>query len=102
MTKSPNSPDQFVRLYQKLQLIRKVEEEIARIFPSDKNKSPFHLSIGQEAVSVGVCDALRPDDVGAPTYRCHAAYLAKGGNLNGMMAELFGKGAGSAGGKGGS
>jgi TPP-dependent pyruvate/acetoin dehydrogenase alpha subunit len=102
MTKNSNSPDEFARLYQKLQLIRRVEEEIARIYPSDKIKSPVHLSIGQEAVSVGVCDALRPDDVVAPTYRCHAAYLAKGGNLNGMMAELFGKGAGSAGGKGGS
>jgi len=102
MTKNPSSPDQFARLYQKLQLIRRVEEEIARIYPSDKIKSPVHLSIGQEAVSVGVCDALRPDDVVAPTYRCHAAYLAKGGNLNSMMAELFGKGAGSAGGKGGS
>ena len=47
-------------------------------------------------------DALRPDDVVAPTYRCHAAYLAKGGDLRGMMAELYGKGTGSAGGKGGS
>ena len=90
------------RIYQKLQLIRKVEEEIARVYPSDKIKSPVHLSIGQEAVAVGVCDAMRPDDVVAPTYRCHAAYLAKGGDLRGMMAELYGKGTGSAGGKGGS
>jgi len=90
------------RVYLKLQLIRRVEEEIARIYPTDKIKSPVHLSIGQEAVSVGVCDVLRPDDVIAPTYRCHAAYLAKGGNLRGMMAELFGKVAGSARGKGGS
>jgi pyruvate dehydrogenase E1 component alpha subunit len=90
------------RIYRKLQLIRKVEEEIARIYPSDKIKSPVHLSIGQEAVAVGVCDPLLPDDVVAPTYRCHAAYLAKGGDLRGMMAELYGKGSGSARGKGGS
>jgi pyruvate dehydrogenase E1 component alpha subunit len=90
------------RIYQKLQLIRRVEEEIARIYPSDKIKSPVHLSIGQEAVSVGVCDVLRPDDVIAPTYRCHAAYLAKGGDLRRMMAELYGKAAGSARGRGGS
>ena len=50
-------------LYRKLRLIRRAEEEIARIYPSDKIKSPVHLSIGQEAVSVGVCDPMRPDDV---------------------------------------
>src|SRR4030095_5425498 len=90
-----NSMTDLERIYRKLQLIRKVEEEIARIYPSDKIKSPVHLSIGQEAVAVGVCDPLLPDDVVAPTYRCHAAYLAKGGDLRGMMAELYGKGSGS-------
>src|ERR1700692_2455674 len=89
-------------LYSKLRLIRRAEEEIARIYPSDKIKSPVHLSIGQEAVAVGVCDALRPDDVVSPTYRGHAAYLAKGGDLQAMMAELYGKATGCAGGKGGS
>ena len=62
----------------------------------------MHLSIGQEAVSVGVCDVLRADDVVAPTYRGHAAYLAKGGPLRGLFAELYGKATGVAGGKGGS
>ena len=76
------------RLYRKLRFIRRVEEEIARIYPSDKIKSPVHLSIGQEAVAVGVCDALREDDVVSATYRGHAAYLAKGGDLRAMMAEL--------------
>jgi TPP-dependent pyruvate/acetoin dehydrogenase alpha subunit len=90
------------RIYRSLRLIRRAEEEIARIYPSDKIKSPVHLSIGQEAVSVGVCDALRPDDVVAPTYRGHAAYLAKGGPLRGLFAELYGKATGVAGGKGGS
>lgn len=90
------------RVYRSLRLIRRVEEEIIRIYPTDRIKSPVHLSIGQEAVSVGICDALRPDDVIAPTYRGHAAYLAKGGSLCGMMAELYGKSTGVAGGKGGS
>lgn len=90
------------RLYRQLRRIRRVEEEIARIYPSDKIKSPIHLSIGQEAVSVGVCDALREDDVVSGTYRGHALYLAKGGDLPAMMAELFGKATGCARGRGGS
>jgi len=90
------------RLYRSLRRIRRVEEEIARIYPSDKIKSPVHLSIGQEFVAVGVCDVLQPTDIVSPTYRGHAAYLAKGGDLNGMMAELYGKATGVAGGKGGS
>lgn len=90
------------RMYRSLRRIRRVEEEIARIYPSDKIKSPVHLSIGQEFVAVGVCDALQPSDIVSPTYRGHAAYLAKGGDLKGMMAELYGKATGVAGGKGGS
>ena len=90
------------RLYRSLYGIRRAEEEIARIYPTDKIKSPVHLSIGQEAVSVGVCEALRPEDVVFGTYRSHALYLAKGGDLRRMMAELFGKATGCAKGKGGS
>jgi TPP-dependent pyruvate/acetoin dehydrogenase alpha subunit len=90
------------RFYRSLYRIRRVEEEIARVYPSDKIKSPVHLSIGQEAVSVGVCEALRRDDVVFGTYRSHAYYLAKGGDLKKMMAELYGKATGCAKGKGGS
>src|SRR5438477_7617589 len=90
------------RLYRSMFLIRRVEEEIVRLYPSDKIKSPVHLSIGQEAVSVGVCEALRADDVVFGTYRGHALYLAKGGDLNKMIAELYGKATGCAKGKGGS
>jgi pyruvate dehydrogenase E1 component alpha subunit len=95
-------PVDFRSIYRKLSQIRRVEEEIARVYPSDKIKSPVHLSIGQEAVSVGVCSALRDDDVVSATYRGHAAYLAKGGNLSRMLAELYGKSTGCGGGKGGS
>lgn len=90
------------RLFRGLYRIRRLEEEVARAYPSDKIKSPVHLSIGQEAVSVGVCEALRPQDVVFGTYRGHALYLAKGGDLNAMVAELFGKATGCTRGKGGS
>jgi TPP-dependent pyruvate/acetoin dehydrogenase alpha subunit len=90
------------RIYRSLYLIRRVEEVVADLYPTDKIKSPVHLSIGQEAVSVGVCAALRPEDIVFGTYRGHAAYLAKGGDLRGMLAELYGKRTGTAKGKAGS
>lgn len=95
-------PADLQRIYRNLLCIRRVEERVADIYPSDKIKSPVHLSIGQEAAAVGVCDALRQDDAVSGTYRGHAAYLAKGGDLKAMMAELFGKADGCARGKGGS
>jgi TPP-dependent pyruvate/acetoin dehydrogenase alpha subunit len=102
MSENTPDPETLARVYRSLRLIRRTEEEIARLYPSDKIKSPVHLSIGQESVSVGVCDALKDDDMMSATYRGHAAYLAKGGDLNQMMAELYGKGTGGAGGKAGS
>src|SRR5258706_8131423 len=90
------------RLYRSLYRIRRVEEEIARVYPSDKIKSPVHLSIGQEGVAVGVCEALEGNDVVFGSYRGHAMYLAKGGGLKRMIAELYGKVEGCARGKGGS
>lgn len=88
-------------VYRSLYLVRHVEEEIARVYPTDKIKSPVHLSIGQEAVSVAVCQALRFDDMVFGTYPGHALYLAKGGDLKRMIAELYGKATGCAKGKGG-
>ena len=90
------------KFYRALYRIRRTEEEIAKIYPTDKIKSPVHLSIGQEAVSVGVCEALQPSDIVSGTYRSHALYLAKGGDLKKMIAELYGKVTGCAKGKGGS
>ena len=92
----------YDKFYSSLLRIRRVEEEVTRIYPTDKIKSPVHLSIGQEAVSVGVCEALRPDDIVFGTYRGHALYLAKGGDLKKMIAELYGKVTGCTKGKGGS
>lgn len=82
--------------------IRLVEEKIIEIYGSDRIQSPVHLSIGQEAVAVGVCRPLRPSDLLFGTYRSHAFYLAKGGDLKLMMAELYGKVTGGAKGKAGS
>src|SRR5437588_2607083 len=92
----------YDRFYRSLYRIRRVEEEIAKVYPTDRIKSPVHLSIGQEAVSVGVCEALAPGDVAFGTYRSHALYLAKGGDLKAMIAELYGKATGCTKGKGGS
>lgn len=90
------------KIYRQLYLIRRTEEEIIRIYPTDKIKSPVHLSIGQEAISVGVCAALEADDIVFGTYRSHALYLAKTGDLKGFFAELYGKITGCVKGKGGS
>jgi TPP-dependent pyruvate/acetoin dehydrogenase alpha subunit len=92
----------LARLYRALLRIRRAEEAIVRAYPSDKIKSPVHLSIGQESVAVGVCEALAPEDVVFGSYRGHAMYLAKGGSLRAMLAELYGKIDGCARGKGGS
>jgi len=92
----------YRRLFRSALLIRLVEERIIELYPSDRIQSPVHLSIGQEAVAVGICDALRPDDLLFATYRSHAFYIAKGGRLGPMFAELYGRRDGVSGGKAGS
>ena len=92
----------IARLFKTLLLIRRTEERIAAVYSTDCIKSPVHLSIGQEAVAVGVCDALNRTDVVAMSYRGHAVYISKGGDLRKMIAELYGKVTGCARGKGGS
>src|SRR5260370_8951907 len=92
----------YRRLCRTALLIRLVEERIIALYPSDKIQSPVHLSIGQEAVAVGVCDGLRADDLVFATYRSHGFYIAKGGRLDAMFAELYGRKGGISGGKAGS
>jgi len=82
--------------------IRLVEERIIELYPSDKIQSPVHLSIGQESVAVGICHSLLPSDLLFATYRSHAFYLAKGGDIRKLFAELYGKVTGCCQGKGGS
>lgn len=82
--------------------IRAAEEAIAEDFRQNKIFSFLHLSIGQEAIAAGACMALQPDDRVFGNHRSHGHYLAKGGNLDAMMAEVYGKAAGCCKGKGGS
>ena len=83
-------------------LIRKSEEKIIELYETDKIKSPVHLSIGQEAIAVGVGIALNKEDIIFSNYRGHAHYIACGGNFRAMWAELYGKKDGSSRGKAGS
>ena len=82
--------------------IRRIEEALADEYQRQEMRCPMHLSIGQEAIAVGVCSPLRSDDYVMSNHRGHAHYLAKGGSLNAMFAELYGKATGCAGGRGGS
>lgn len=90
------------KLYLDMLRIRMIEEAIAKRYPEGKMRTPVHLSIGQEAAAVGVCDALDKSDLVVSTHRSHAHYLAKGGDLNAFIAELHGKATGCSGGFGGS
>jgi len=91
-----------VDLYKTMLKIRLAELKVAQVYPSDKVQSPIHLSIGQEAIAAGLCRAMRQSDHLYGTYRGHAIYLAKGGGLNEMFAELYAKDTGCARGRGGS
>ncbi len=91
-----------VSLYRNLLRIRMVEEEIAERYPKWQMRCPVHLSIGQEAAAVGVCSMLRRKDRVMSGHRSHAHYLAKGGDLAGMLLEIHGKAGGCSQGRGGS
>ena len=82
--------------------IRMVEERIAEEYPLNEIRCPTHLSIGQEAVPSALSVCLNHQDYAVSTHRGHAHYLAKKGNLNKMIAEIYGKKSGCSGGKGGS
>ncbi len=99
--------DEIKEMFYSILRIRLIEEAIADRYhtknPEDqKMRCPVHLSIGQEAVPVGVCAELRRDDQITLTHRCHAQYLAKGGDLDAMIAEMYGRTTGCCGGRGGS
>jgi len=83
-------------------LIRRVEEEICVRYKKAYMRCPVHLSIGQEAIAVGVCHYLKAEDSVFSTHRCHAHYLAKKGSLERMALELHGKIGGCMDGRGGS
>ena len=91
-----------INLFTQMYRIRAVEEAIASHYPEGKIRCPVHLSIGQELIPAVFSDTIRTTDFAVSTHRGHAHYLAKGGDLNAMIAEIYGKSTGCAKGKGGS
>jgi pyruvate dehydrogenase E1 component alpha subunit len=94
--------DDARRLYEEMLLIRRFEERCVELYGAGKIRGFMHLYDGEEAIAVGVCEALIPEDGIVATYREHGQALAKGLPPAEIMAELYGKTSGSSGGRGGS
>jgi len=97
-----DSNKNYVSLYQEMVTVRQFETLAGELFAASKVPGFIHLSIGQEASSVGVCSCLRNDDYLTTTHRGHGHMIAKGADLKKMVAELYGKKTGYCKGKGGS
>ena len=101
--KTPATRDErWLHFYRQMLKIRLFEEEVNQLYLGAKMPGLAHLYIGEEAVAVGVCEALRQDDYITSTHRGHGHCLAKGASVDKMFAELLGKEAGYCRGKGGS
>ncbi len=96
------TPELLRRLYLDMLRVRVVEERIAALYGEQEMRCPVHLSVGQEGVAAGVSAALAPEDYVLSGHRAHAHYIARGGNLRAMLAELYGRVTGCCEGKGGS
>ena len=88
--------------HRELLRVRVTEERLAERYREQEMRTPAHFGTGQEAVAVGICQALRPNDVVFSHHRCHNHYLAKGGGIYELAAELYGRADGCSGGRGGS
>ena len=98
-----NIPAETLRMMHETMLtIRKFEERVAELVSQKEIICPCHLYIGEEAVATGVCVALRKDDYVFSTHRSHGHYIAKGGDIKALMAELYCKATGCSKGRGGS
>jgi TPP-dependent pyruvate/acetoin dehydrogenase alpha subunit len=91
-----------ISLLRKMIKIRSFEEKVAEYKMDNKIEGPVHTRIGEEAIDAGVCSALSSQDYFIGTWRSHGHMIARGANINSLMAELFGKKTGFNGGKGGS
>lgn len=98
---SPALPSDL-ELFRTMLRIRRVEEALAERYVQQEMRCPMHLCIGQEAVAAGVCGVLEKRDRVFSNHRAHGHFLAKGGDLKAMIAELYGKATGCCGGRGGS
>jgi pyruvate dehydrogenase E1 component alpha subunit len=96
------SPGILKRLFYEMLRIRKVQLRIESLYHLDEMKTPIHMYIGQEAIAVGVCANLDKEDYISSNHRSHGHYLAKGGNLNRLIAELYCRETGCSKGRGGS
>ncbi len=94
--------DWLLSRWETMRRIRRAEEKIAEMIETGEVGCPCHLYIGQEAIAAGVCAALAPEDSIWGGHRSHGHYLAKGGSLEGMLAEILGKATGCSRGRGGS
>jgi acetoin:2,6-dichlorophenolindophenol oxidoreductase subunit alpha len=97
-----NNTSELLAMYRQMALIRHAEETLLRLFENSEMPGFIHSYIGEEATGVGVCSALRKDDIITSTHRGHGHIIAKGGDLKLFFAELYGKAAGYCKGKGGS
>ena len=98
----PLPPEILLKMYRNMLRIRRFEEQIYEVYTGGLMHGLAHLYIGEEAVAVGACTALRDDDYITSTHRGHGHCVAKGGNLEYMMAEVMGRVTGHCRGKGGS
>ena len=94
--------EQWLHMYEQMSKIRAFEDNANELYLSAKMPGLTHLYVGEEAVAVGICEALHKEDYITSTHRGHGHCVAKGGNLDLMFAELLGKEAGYCRGKGGS
>lgn len=99
---SPSDIRLLKELYEVALRLRIVDETLASIYHLQEMRSPTHFGLGQEAIAAGVCQALKKQDSLYSTYRSHGWYLAKGGNLERMVCELYGRSTGCSSGWGGS
>jgi acetoin:2,6-dichlorophenolindophenol oxidoreductase subunit alpha len=97
-----NGTNELKSILKKMRLIRIVEESLAIIIRNGEIYCPVHLSVGQEAISAAVCEVLEKKDYVFSTHRNHGHYLAKGGNLKNLIAEIFCRETGCSRGRGGS
>ena len=101
-TESKTGAEKWLHMYERMQAIRSFEEQVNDLYTRALMPGLAHLYIGEEAVAVGICEALRRDDYITSTHRGHGHCLAKGASPDRMFAELLGKEAGYCRGKGGS
>jgi TPP-dependent pyruvate/acetoin dehydrogenase alpha subunit len=101
-TSAPAKAEQWMRMYRRMVMIRLFEEQVNELYTRALMPGLAHLYVGEEAVAVGICEALRPTDYITSTHRGHGHCVAKGASPDRMFAELLGKKAGYCKGKGGS